>query len=226
MVASGKDIWDKSDEFHFLYQCLAGDSSIVARIDNLVADHEWAKAGVMIRGSLSKQSKNAMLYLSGDNGLRWQYRQDYKGTSTSAVVDAAGTAPKYLKLTRTGLTVEAFVSDDGLTFTPAGSVTFGALNDPVYIGLALTSHDDGNLATADFSEVSLTGGTAPESDWPIGDEVYPIGTKTFGTRLTRIEDRNGYGLDITYQSFTPAEIAESPERQWIRDSISRLAGVG
>jgi RHS repeat-associated protein len=46
-------------------------------------------------------------------------------------------------------------------------------------------------------------------------------------RLTNITDRNGYGTTITYQSFSPADLAASPDRNWqintVTDAYGRVA---
>lgn len=46
-------------------------------------------------------------------------------------------------------------------------------------------------------------------------------------RLTAITDRNGYGIELSYQEWTTQEIEESPERQWqidtVTDSYGRVA---
>jgi hypothetical protein len=46
--AGGVDIWDASDQFHYVWQPLTGDASIIARVDGLTNTDGWAKAGVMI----------------------------------------------------------------------------------------------------------------------------------------------------------------------------------
>ena len=43
--ASGTDIWDSSDQFHFVYQQVTGDVDVVARVDSLANTDPWAKAG-------------------------------------------------------------------------------------------------------------------------------------------------------------------------------------
>ena len=43
-------------------------------------------------------------------------------------------------------------------------------------------------------------------------------------RLARIEDRNGYGLDIAYKTWTSQELSESPSRQWQMDTVTDAHG--
>ncbi len=44
-------------------------------------------------------------------------------------------------------------------------------------------------------------------------------SRAYAGRLTRMEQRNKYGIDIAYKHFTAQEIAESPSRQWQIDTV-------
>ena len=60
--ASGADIWGTSDQFHFVYRPITGDVEIIARIASITTQaHRWAKSGVMIRESLTAESRHAMM---------------------------------------------------------------------------------------------------------------------------------------------------------------------
>jgi regulation of enolase protein 1 (concanavalin A-like superfamily) len=58
----------------------------------------------------------------------------------------AGTAPVWLKLTRSGSTVTASVSTDGSSWRVVGSAAM-SFSGAIYVGLAVTSHDASALAT-------------------------------------------------------------------------------
>ena len=47
----------------------------------------------------------------------------------------------------------------------------------------------------------------------------------YDARLTKIVDRNGKSVSLTYKSWTPAQIAESPERQWQIDTVTDAKGL-
>ena len=66
----------------------------------------------------------------------------------------AGTAPAWVKLERRGNTVTAYRSADGVGWTLVGSDTI-SMGASVYVGLALSSHDNSRLATATFDNVSV-----------------------------------------------------------------------
>lgn len=53
VTGSGTDIWKYADQFHFAYVELPHDGYLEARVTAIDGAHPWAKAGVMIRQSLS-----------------------------------------------------------------------------------------------------------------------------------------------------------------------------
>ena len=82
VVGSGVDIWDNTDEFHYVYQSLSGDGQIVARVVSMTNTDPWAKAGVMIRETLTGGSKHAMMVVTPGNGTAFQRRLSTGGIST------------------------------------------------------------------------------------------------------------------------------------------------
>lgn len=158
MRATGDDVWGGSDQFRFTYRPLNGDGAVVARITNLGATDAWTKAGVMIRESLNADSKHAFALLSGTQGLAYQRRAAATGGWTDHTAGGWATAPVWLKVERRGSTVTASYSGDGASWTQIGSDTI-SMASTVYAGLALSSHTSWAYATAEFSNVSMTGAT-------------------------------------------------------------------
>jgi regulation of enolase protein 1 (concanavalin A-like superfamily) len=152
---SGADIWGTSDQFHYVYQPLAGDGTVTARVATIPNSHVWVKAGVMIRGSLAADAAQAMMLVTpgGTKGLAFQRRVSAGAISTHTS-GGAGTAPAWVRLVRSGNTITASRSSDGVTWTVVGSDTF-ALGNMVYVGLAVTSHDNTVVATATFDNVGV-----------------------------------------------------------------------
>jgi hypothetical protein len=149
---SGADIWGSGDEFQFAYKTLTGDGSIVARVSSLQAVSSWSKAGVMMRETLTAGSKHVSMFVSGSNGLAYQRRLSTGGTSTSTS-GGSGSAPYWVKVTRSGSTFKAYKSTDGSTWTLIGSDSINMVST-IYVGLAVTAHNDGSLATATFTSVN------------------------------------------------------------------------
>jgi hypothetical protein len=56
---AGTQIYGTADAFHFVYQPLLGDGTIVARLVSLQGGSGYVSAGVMIREALSPDSTNA-----------------------------------------------------------------------------------------------------------------------------------------------------------------------
>ena len=100
--ASGTDIWGTSDQFHFVYRPITGDVEILARIASMTAQaHHWAKSGVMIRESLTAQSRHAMMVGTGAAGYAFQRRAETAGNSDSTA--GPGTDPPgWVRLVRKG----------------------------------------------------------------------------------------------------------------------------
>lgn len=152
---SGADIWNTTDGFFFRGAELTGNGSIQARLTSQTATDQWAKAGIMIRSSTTANSTHALLAATPANGLAFQRRTTTGGTSTHTALGSF-TYPIWLKLTRNGSTLTGYKSSNGTKWTQAGTTTI-SMSDPVLIGLAVTSHNNGVLGTAVFDNVQANG---------------------------------------------------------------------
>ncbi|MHC4699731.1 MAG: MBL fold metallo-hydrolase [Planctomycetota bacterium] len=162
--ASGSDIWDASDQFHFAYKEITGAGTIQARVLSVGHTDDWAKAGVMIRDSLDAGSAHAMLAMTPANGI-WFGRRAAAGQSSVSTKLPDLAAPQWVKLERTiGGLVRASYSPDGNTWTPVGTPESVTMNAPIYIGLALTSHNPDATCEAQFSDVTFPG-TDVDAGW-------------------------------------------------------------
>ncbi len=204
MSGEGADIWGTADQFRYVYKQLNGDGSIVARLDSLQERDINTKAGVMIRQSLETNSVTAasLMHASGSTAL--QYRTTTGGTVAeinSGAGDLAAELPIWLKITRTGNTITSERSIDGANWEPInGSQTAATveitMDNPVYIGLVVCSHEADVLSAAAFSGVETTSNVS--GDWTVaavGDqfqgEVNTLDTLFFG-----IEDDSGHRKDV------------------------------
>jgi regulation of enolase protein 1 (concanavalin A-like superfamily) len=137
---SGADIGGSSDAFHYIYQPLNRDGAITARIVTQYNSDPSAKAGVMIRETLTSGSKYAAVVITPSTSIVFQRRTKTNGTTANTT--ATGTqlvVPYWLKLTRTGNSLASYYSSDGLTWTSGGSASV-TMGTSVFIGLAVTSH--------------------------------------------------------------------------------------
>jgi hypothetical protein len=166
IIAGGADIWEKSDQFHFLYKQLSGDFDLVVRVECFTPAHLYSKAGLMIRESLNADSPHLMFLVFADNSPRnnnlGAYEMQFRsvaGNDCRAVYPAvrppappefpAAYPNSWLRIQRQGDRFSAFVSTDGKTWKLYGGQTL-ALASSVFVGLALTSHDPQKTAKASF----------------------------------------------------------------------------
>ena len=102
ITAAGSDIWGTSDQFHFVYRSITGDVEIIARVASITTQaHRWSKAGVMIRESLTAQSRHAMMIGSAAAGYAFQRRVQTAGSSDSTA-GPADAPPGWVRLVRKG----------------------------------------------------------------------------------------------------------------------------
>ena len=176
---AGSDIWADHDEFHFVYKEITGEASIIAKVESLENDagdpntDPMAKAGIIIRNTLKGNSTYGSMLLSKENGVRNQYRTS-TGGDTLREFDPNLVTPYWVKVERApaGIT-RFFLSTDGVTWTNQlsedGSVSslgvkFTSMQNPIYVGLAVTSHLEGVATEAVFSNVTITG-TGSDGPW-------------------------------------------------------------
>jgi hypothetical protein len=165
MTAGGADIYGDSDEFHFAFKELNGAGTIIAKVESVENTNGFAKAGVMIRDSLDPNSANAALLITPENGVRLQYRNTTGGNTERDFNDTIA-APQWVKLTRElGGRVRAAYSVDGATWTDMDPIMTVIMDLPMYIGMAVTSHEPGVACEAVFSNVTSDGtGTWVDQD--------------------------------------------------------------
>ncbi len=150
----GGDIWDVADNFHYVWQSLATDGGVSARVISQTNTAAWAKAGVMLRATTDPGSPYYAAFATPGNGVAVQWRTAQAGPSSQVL--AAGTPPVYLKVARAGGSYSAYTSPDGATWTlvPGSTVNLG-LTGTVLTGLAVTSHNWGVLSAATFDTVTF-----------------------------------------------------------------------
>jgi len=153
LLASGSDIWEAADSFHFTSRTLNGDGSIVARVVSVQYTDPWAKAGVMVRENNSPGAKYVFMGFTSQGGSVLQSRAAADGASASADGPEAK-LPHWFKLARSGNVFNGFVSADGTNWLAAGSVT-NALNKSLSIGLALTAHNNAVLNSTLYDHVTV-----------------------------------------------------------------------
>jgi fibronectin type 3 domain-containing protein len=184
----GADIWNTSDQFNFAYRTLTGNGTIIARVNSQQNTSSWAKAGVMIRDSLSANGAYVFAFTTPGNGTDVQFRTS-DGASAGWQGQTTAVAPEWLKIVRSGNTLIGYASSNGSTWTQLGSIQIG-MPSTVYIGLAVTAHNNAAASTAVFSQVSVTATTTT----PVSLSYNRVGIVTDGSTFAGGLDGGGAAL--------------------------------
>jgi len=169
LIAGGADVWGTKDEFGFSYFKQTGDFDFVARIQSLSAPHLYTKAGLMAREELTDNSRHIFFQVFPNNnarnknngGYEFQYRQTKAGEMKAvypAKIDGAPEFPvnyphTWIRLKRAGNDFTGYYSADGKVWKVYATYTMD-LAKKVFLGLAVTSHNAGESATAVFKDIS------------------------------------------------------------------------
>ncbi|MGD8786892.1 MAG: hypothetical protein PVJ60_05670, partial [Phycisphaerales bacterium] len=161
MTATGTDIWESSDEFHFAYKELTGVGSVIAKIESVEHTDAWAKAGVMIRNSLEPEARHATMVVTPAQGVSFQ-RRTLTGSASAETTIADITAPQWVKIERdlSGNFIGSY-SADGTSWTQIGLDSIN-MSATTYVGLVVTAHNPNEVCEAVFSNVSITGNVSSE----------------------------------------------------------------
>jgi hypothetical protein len=163
VTGSGSDIWDTADHMQYLYRPLTGDGQIIARVVTEQAGvNDFAKAGVMFRDSLDAGATNAYMLQFPNPGSRgfptYQWRAATGGSTADHEVSGAVQLPVWLRLVRSGNVFIGYWARDmnGApgTWNQLGAET-AAMGSTALVGLAVTSHQNGQTVTATFDHVQI-----------------------------------------------------------------------
>ena len=140
-----------TDSFYFVHQPMASSGSITVRVTSMTGSYSpggapgqaakalqpWSKAGIIIKASTRPGSAYAAMMVTGGHGVRmqWDYTQDTPGLAGAV----SATAPRWLRLTRSGDTITGYDSADGAHWTRVGTATLPGLPATVQAGLFAAS---------------------------------------------------------------------------------------
>ena len=169
ITAGGADVWGVRDEFRFSYFEQTGDFDLMARIESLTAANLYTKAGIMAREELTDNSRHIFFQVFPNNnarnknngGYEFQYRMEkagemkaiYPGKSDGLPEFPANYPNTWIRLKRVGNEFTGFYSSDGKAWKEYTRFTM-QLKSKVYLGLAVTSHNTKEAATAVFKDIS------------------------------------------------------------------------
>jgi TolB protein len=160
VTGAGSDIWGAADGFHFVWKKMSGDMTLDANAQFTGAGAmSHRKAALMIRQSLAPDSAFADAVVHGDGLTSLQFRASAGAMAQDVRVIAKSdvSGPVHLRIERHGgkVTVLAGKPGEPTTSSPATAIT---LQDPVYIGLAVSSHNPAVAETVVFTNVTVEAG--------------------------------------------------------------------
>lgn len=155
--ASGWDISQKADSFHAALAPVMGNAVVSAHVLSQQNVNGWAKAGVMLRQSLSASSAFAGVFVTPSNGVQFITRASDGATAlVGGTLKGADTgAGNWVRLVRSGNTFTALTSIDGLQWTKVGVVTLENRPDLMFAAIAADSNKDPDLSTTTLDNVAL-----------------------------------------------------------------------
>jgi hypothetical protein len=174
LEGAGADIGGEHDQFQFAYVPLKGNSTITASFVPQVAS-QFVKMGLMIREDLSTNSKHASLLIMPLVGKDVEVPTWHtnllvrKATGDSTILAVQNNAlnepfvtwgrfvgPIWLRISRNGNEITAFVSKNGESWDQLGQTTVN-MKKKILIGLVVCSRLTRVTTIADFDHVEITG---------------------------------------------------------------------
>lgn len=155
IYGAGEDIWNKSDQFRFVWKKALGDFELTATLKTLANSHNYAKAGLMLRSSLDPDSSLFLINVFPDGSILLAWRA-FEGTAMEQKVMGQVSLPVQLRMRRKGSFLEVGFSTDGANWTKTKVHTTAKLALNGYAGLAVLSHDNRFLTTASFENIRFT----------------------------------------------------------------------
>jgi hypothetical protein len=151
LSGAGTNMWLQSDEFFMAWKKQTGDFSLSAKVKfEGQGINAHRKLGLIIRETLTGESKYADLAIHGDGLTSLQYR-DTTGGETAEVV-ATNNSADHITLERTGKKITIKTGTGEYATSPSAEIEID-LPHECYVGLFVCSHEEDVIETAHFSEV-------------------------------------------------------------------------
>ena len=152
VFGGGRDVYEGSDEFHFVSRPVGDDFSLQADVTPPTATHIYAKSGLMCRASLAVDAPLVMVNLFPEGRCVLAYRESpgQRLTAETLRFDAGARA---LRLTRRGTTFTATALDADGHGLVSKSIDLPYFASGGSAGVFVLSHDAMQLAEATFSRI-------------------------------------------------------------------------
>jgi subtilisin family serine protease/regulation of enolase protein 1 (concanavalin A-like superfamily) len=156
--AGGTELWGSADAFRYVYRSLSGDGSIIVHAATITkpSDVSYGLAAVMIRETLTADSKHASMLITTSGKAKFRRRTAVGGTTYSDGPSEGTTfLPRWLKLVRAGDAFTAYISSDGSSWTQIHTPQTVPMNASVYVGIATLRNGGSSLTQATYDSVSV-----------------------------------------------------------------------
>jgi RNA polymerase sigma factor (sigma-70 family) len=158
LQGGGQHIYGKADQFRFVCRPWKGDGEITACVGTDPKQQaKQVAAGVMFRETLDPDSRHVAILVSAVGHYDVKYRRVAGGSSGCQISRLDAPGKQWVRLVRRGDAFTAFARpEDTTTWKRLGEVKV-ELSSPLYVGLAVTAHNDDRLGSATFEQVSVLG---------------------------------------------------------------------
>ena len=226
LYGAGIDIWDRRDQFRFLWKKVDGDFTLTAKIEQFKDTHQYAKAGLMFRNTLHPDSALCLINIFPNISIEIGSRLE-KGQMMTAVKGDHLKLPVELKLERKG--DELFVSyKRNDSWVRSNSYRLNGLKNIGFAGLVALSHDNKQLTKIDYSNISWEGKVMQPKEEDLAAtqiNMSSVGGETTDWKeriqYSRIVDFAGYKWSIksANQKVGPGGnyFSDSEEHIWVDD---------
>ncbi len=188
VTGGGNDIGNTNDCCRFAYTQLTGDFDVYCRASDFTGGSDgWRKGGLMARESLDGTSRNAFIGrtpASGQKRITFQYRETDAGITPSTTANGFTASHYWLRLIRVGDTFSGYRAPDA-GGTPGAWSQMGLsrtvdMSDGVYVGLAVTARNAGQLTSCTFDRLGGITSGVDELLYGIEHHYRVYATNTYG----------------------------------------------
>ncbi len=201
LTGSGSGIGIKRDQGYFAWIRETNDFDVAVRVESLSTPDLFGRAGLVARTSLDADGPFAGVFATPNvAGIMFQTRASSGAAGRQAGVFPANYPTAWLRLQRQGDQFTGAASLDGSSWVKLDSATLST-NEPIYLGLTVTSWATNTMATATFR------------DWTVGSGAMPAAA-TFPRELPGPSSRRS-GLTISEIMYHPESRADGRDLEFI-----------
>jgi len=185
ITGGGADIWNASDDCFYYYTAVTGlEWDARMQVRSFTGPDTWSKVELMVRRpatpggapagpdaemnvSMTQPAVSVADGGTGENDVEWQWRGASGGSSYNAAYGGASdTYPnEYARIVRLGSVFNLYWSTDGVNWSLVGSQDTSTTanhfdgtpwENPILVGVAVTSHNDGGATLGDAVITNLS----------------------------------------------------------------------